>query len=112
MAGQPGNARSAAVNFGFTACAFRVIKKETDKEGDRAERGAEAMSKKVSRGIAGFMLVLAVVFFIYAVSHPEGSFPWSNWITDLIYGIYLAVTVLLFIAPFSSRQRGEKDGMN
>ena len=40
------------------------------------------------------MLVLAVVFFIYAVSHPEGSFPWSNWITYLIYGIYLAVTVL------------------
>ena len=70
------------------------------------------MSKKVSRGIAGFMLVLAVVFFIYAVSHPEGSFPWSNWITYLIFGIYLAVTVLLFIAPFSSRQRGEKDGMN
>ena len=67
------------------------------------------MSKKVSRGIAGFMLVLAAVFFIYAVSHPEGSFPWSNWIT---YLIYLAVTVLLFIAPFSSKQRGEKDGMN
>ena len=26
--------------------------------------------------------------------------------------VALAVTVLLFIAPFSSKQRGEKDGMN
>ena len=62
------------------------------------------MSKKVSRGIAGFMLVLAVVFFIYAVSHPEGSFPWSNWITYLIYGIYLAVTVLLAVFLQTARR--------
>ena len=59
------------------------------------------MNKRVSRGIAGFMLTLAVVFFVYALSHLEGNFPWSNWSTYLIYGIYLAVTVLLMIAPFS-----------
>ena len=81
------------------------------KEGDRAERGAEAMSKGLPRDCRLYAGTGGGVF-IYAVSHPEGSFPWSNWITYLIYGIYLAVTVLLFIAPFSLRQRGEKDGMN
>ena len=57
------------------------------------------MSKKVSRGSAGFMLVLAVVFFIYAVSHPEGSFPWSNTVTWLIYAVYATVTLVLLLAP-------------
>ena len=66
------------------------------------------MSKRVSRGIAGFMLALAVVFFVYALSHPEGSLPWGNWLTYLIYGIYLAVTVLLLIAPFSPGGAGGK----
>ena len=57
------------------------------------------MSKRVSRGIAGFMLSLAVVFFVYALRHPEMSFPWGNCLTYLIYGVYLAVTALLFAAP-------------
>lgn len=63
------------------------------------------MSKKVSRGIAGFMLSLAVVFFVYALRHPEMSFPWGNWLTYLIYGIYLAVAILLLVAPFAPKRR-------
>ena len=63
------------------------------------------MSKKVSRGIAGFMLSLAVVFFAYALSHPETSFPWGNWLTYLIYGVYLAVAILLLIASFARKQQ-------
>lgn len=63
------------------------------------------MSKKVSREIAGFMLSLAVVFFVYALRHPEMSFPWGNWLTYLIYGVYLAVTAVLFAAPQSRRRQ-------
>lgn len=61
------------------------------------------MSKKGSRIIAGIMCVIAVVFFLYAINHPEASFPWSNMVTYAIYTIYLLVMLLLFIAPFRSK---------
>lgn len=58
------------------------------------------MNKKTSRIIAAVMLATAVVFLIFAFTHPEGSFPWSNKVTYTLYGIYVAVMVILFIAPF------------
>lgn len=58
------------------------------------------MSKKCSRIIAGIMCVIAVMFLLYAINHPEASFPWSNMVTYTIYTIYLLVMLLLSIAPF------------
>lgn len=59
--------------------------------------------KKVSRIIATIMLVVALGFFIYAINHPELSWPWSNAITFTIYGIYLLIMIVLFIAPFKNK---------
>lgn len=54
------------------------------------------MTKKVSRIIAIVMLILAVVFLWYAVNHPEGTFPWSNTLTFILYGVYIIVMIVLF----------------
>ena len=45
------------------------------------------------------MLIVAIVFIVLALNHPEKSFPWNNTITGLLYGIYFLVTVVLLIAP-------------
>ena len=36
---------------------------------------------------------------MFALNHPEKSFPWNNTITWLLYGVYFLVTVVLLIAP-------------
>ena len=56
--------------------------------------------KKISRIIAGIMLLAAIGFFVYAMNHPELSWPWSNAVTYTIYGIYAVVMCVLFVAPF------------
>ena len=58
------------------------------------------MTKKTSRIIGIVMLAIAIAFVIFAVSHPEMSFPWSNTITYLLYGVYGIAMVVMFIAPF------------
>lgn len=42
----------------------------------------------------------AVGFVIFAMGHPELSFPWDNWVTGILYGGYTDVVVLLFILAF------------
>ncbi len=56
--------------------------------------------KKKSRIIALMMLFVAIIFFVYAINHPEASFPWSNTITYFIYAVYILIMMLLFVAPF------------
>lgn len=43
------------------------------------------------------MLVIAIAFFMYALNHPEASFPWSLTATYIFYIVYLIVTLLMFI---------------
>lgn len=57
------------------------------------------MKKKVSRIIGLLMVVIAIVFVVFALNHPEMSFPWSNTITWVLYGLYALVMMLLLIAP-------------
>ena len=57
------------------------------------------MKKSISRIIGVIMLIVAFVFIMFALNHPEMSFPWNNTITWLLYGLYILVTVVLFIAP-------------
>ena len=59
--------------------------------------------KKLSRIIASIMLVIALGFFVYAINHPELSWPLSNAITYTIYGIYLLIMIVLFFAPFKNK---------
>ena len=56
------------------------------------------MKKSISRIIGLTMLIIAIVFIMFALNHPEKSFPWSNTITWLLYGVYFLVTVVLLIA--------------
>ena len=46
------------------------------------------------------MFVAAVLFVLYALHHPEASFPWNNRVTYTLYAVYCAVMVLLAVAPF------------
>ena len=57
------------------------------------------MNKKILRIIGLVMVVIAIVFVIFALNHPEMSFPWNNTITWVLYGLYAIVTVVLLIAP-------------
>lgn len=63
------------------------------------------MNKKLSRIIGVLMLVLAVAFLMFAFSHPEMSFPWSNTFTYLLYGVYFIVIVVMLIAPFKNKEK-------
>ena len=56
------------------------------------------MKKSISRIIGLTMLIIAIVFIMFALNHPEKSFPWSNTITWLLYGVYFLVTVVLLTA--------------
>ena len=57
------------------------------------------MKKSTSRIVGLGTLIIAVAFIVFALNHPEMSFPWNNTITWLLYGLYVLVTVVLFIAP-------------
>ena len=45
------------------------------------------------------MLIIAIVFIMFALNHPEKTLPWSHTITWLLYGVYFIVKVVLLIAP-------------
>ena len=62
------------------------------------------MKKSASRIVGLVMLIIAVAFIMFAVNHPEMSFPWNNTITWLLYGLYVLVTVVLLIAPKMKNQ--------
>ena len=67
---------------------------------NKSKFGEVIYMKKSTSRIAGLvMLIIAVAFIMFAVSHPEMSFPWNNTITWLLYGLYVLVTVVLLIAP-------------
>lgn len=57
------------------------------------------MKKSTSRIVGLVMLIIAVAFIVFALNHPEMSFPWNNTITWLLYELYVLVIVVLFIAP-------------
>mgnify|MGYP000072524909 FL=1 len=61
------------------------------------------MTKKYARIIAAIMLVIAIVFIFIALNNPQASFPWCNAITYILYGIYVVIMVVLFIAPLKKK---------
>lgn len=46
---------------------------------------------------AKILLILAIIFIIVAINHPEMSFPWSNKYTGFLYSLYFIVTIFLFV---------------
>ena len=50
------------------------------------------------------MVVIAISFFIYAINHPEQSFPWPNGVTYFIYAVYLLITIGVFFLSIKSKR--------
>ncbi|RHS76102.1 hypothetical protein DW790_15250 [Firmicutes bacterium AM31-12AC] len=55
-------------------------------------------------GVPAFLGIVILIscladWMMFALNHPEKSFPWNNTITWLLYGVYFLVTVVLLIAP-------------
>ena len=48
----------------------------------------------------------AIGFVIYALGHPELSFPWSIQITHILYGLYVDMVILLFVLAFWKKATG------
>ena len=46
---------------------------------------------------AMILLVLAIIFIIVAINHPELSFQWDNKFTYLLYALYFIITIILFV---------------
>lgn len=61
------------------------------------------MRKAVLRIIGIVMVVIAIIFVIFALNHPEMSFPWNNTITWILYGIYSSTAILLLIASIKKK---------
>lgn len=57
-----------------------------------------------SRIIAFLMLLFAIAFFIFAITHPTASFPWNNTITYLIYAVYFLVIIFLLITSHKKKK--------
>lgn len=47
----------------------------------------------------------AVGFVIFAMGHPELSFPWDHWMTGILCGLYADAVVLLFILSFGKKMK-------
>ena len=61
------------------------------------------MKKNISRIIGLVMTVIAIAFVVFALNHPEMSFPWSNTVTWVLYGLYAVVTAVFLIAPIMKK---------
>lgn len=60
------------------------------------------MSKKMSRMIGALMLLIGAAFFLFALRHPEMSWPWGNTISRILYSAYIVAMIIFFIAPFDA----------
>ena len=64
------------------------------------------MNRKTSLLIGAGLLTIAVCFLFYAAIHPEASFPWSNRITFMSYGVYILLLLKFLVdIPFLSNKR-------
>ena len=67
------------------------------------------MNRHITFRTIGIILILFALCFVgYALTHPEASFPWN---IDITYGIYLAyaiVTIAVFLLGFVYKKREKK----
>lgn len=50
--------------------------------------------------IFGMILAVAgLAFLVIALTNPQLSFPWPNWVSYTFYGFYVMYTVLIFCMP-------------
>lgn len=61
------------------------------------------MRKKTSWTIGLIMLIVAIAFVIFALTHPTASFPWSNTITYILYIVYFIGVIVFLLSPFRKK---------
>ena len=57
--------------------------------------------------IAVILTVIAILFFIFALQHPEMSFPISLRAHLIIYSVYIIVTVILYLLGIFMHKKGK-----
>lgn len=67
------------------------------------------MKIKTSIIIGVTMLIIAMGFVVFAISHPELSFPWSQRITFMLYGAYIWFMFRFLIEIPIFRKKREKE---
>ena len=67
------------------------------------------MKIKTSIIIGVTMLIIAIGFVAFAMSHPELSFPWSQRITFMLYGAYIWFMFRFLIEIPIFRKKREKE---
>lgn len=67
------------------------------------------MKIKTSIIIGVTMLIIAMGFVVFAMSHPELSFPWSQRITFMLYGAYIWFMFRFLIEIPIFRKKREKE---
>ena len=60
-------------------------------------------TKTKSRIAAAILTVLAVVYVVFALNNPQASLPFGTKVTGVLYGLYVGLVVILFIAPFQNK---------
>ena len=67
------------------------------------------MSKFKAYLITGCILMMvAILFILYAVNNPQASFPWSNSVTYIIYILYGLLTGCVWGLVFKHRPKQTK----
>ena len=61
------------------------------------------MKRYLHKIIGLAMFISAIAFMIFALNHPEMSFPWPNIVTWAGYGIYATITIALLLAPIKKK---------
>ena len=60
---------------------------------------------KIFFGTGCLLVLVAILFLIFAFNHPEMSFPWNNNVTLTIYGIYAVFTIAMFVLSAVLKKR-------
>jgi len=68
------------------------------------------MKSRTSVIIGTIMLIIAVGFVVFAMQHPELSFPWSQRITFMLYGAYIWFVFRFLVDIPVFRRKREKTG--
>ena len=72
-------------------------------QGKWQEEELQMKGEKGRRILGALMLAAALLFFIYALGHPEGSFSTDTSTTYLLYAVFLIVALFFVFVPRKKR---------
>ena len=66
--------------------------------------GRGIFNKTISRIIGFIMLIIAVIFVVYALAHPEASVNLPLPVMYVLYVVYAVAMIIFIIAPFNKKR--------